>query len=42
MNTTIQKVTSGFGKSQPGEDVIVCTYPNADEAVKDILKSLQD
>lgn len=39
---TIQKVTKGFGRYQKGEDVIVCTYPNADEAVKSLLKSLQD
>jgi len=34
----ISKVSKGFGKFQKGEDVIVCTYPNADKAVESILK----
>ena len=37
----ISKVTKGFGGYQKGEDVIVCTYPNADKAVKAILKRLK-
>ena len=40
--TTILKVTKGFGKYQKGEDIIACTYPNADKAVEAILKSLKD
>ena len=39
---TISKATSEFGRYQKGEDVIACTYPNADKAVKAILKRLQD
>lgn len=38
----ILKATKGFGKYQKGEDVIACTYPNADKAVEAILKSLKD
>ena len=38
----IAKVTNGFGKFQKGENVIACTYPNADKAVQSILKRLQD
>ena len=38
----IQAVKKGFGRYQKGEDVIVGTYPNADMAVKALLKSLQD
>jgi len=34
--------TNDFGKYQKGEDVIECTYDNADKAVKSILKRLQD
>jgi len=37
----ISKVTSGFGRYQKGEDVITCTYPNADKAVQAILKRLK-
>jgi hypothetical protein len=33
--------THEFGKYQKGEDVIACTYDNADKAVKSILKRLQ-
>ena len=32
------ETTNGLGKYQKGEDDIVCTYPNADQAVKAILK----
>ena len=38
----IQTVGHGFGKYQRGENDIVCTYPNADKAVKAILKLIQD
>jgi hypothetical protein len=31
-----------YGKYQRGEDIIACTYENADKAVKSILKRLQD
>ena len=37
----ISKVASGFGRFQKGEDVIVCTYDNADKAVKSLLKRPQ-
>jgi len=33
---------SEFGKYQKGEDIIACTYENADKAVASILKRLQD
>ena len=36
----ISKVTKGLGRHQKGEDKIVCTYPNADKAVKAILDRL--
>lgn len=38
----ISKVTKGFGRYQDGEDVIVCTYQNADKAVQAILKRLKN
>lgn len=38
----ISKVTKGFGKYQPGEDVIDHTYPNADKAVQSILDRLEN
>ena len=38
----IQTVKNGFGRHQAGEDMIVSTYPNADTAVKALLKSLRD
>ncbi len=37
---TIPKVSKGFGRHQKGEDDIVSTYPNADVAVKSLLKRL--
>ena len=36
----IAKVTNGIGRTQKGEDKIMCTYPNADKAVKALLKRL--
>lgn len=36
----ISKTNSGFGRYQKGEDVIACTYQNADKAVKAILKRI--
>lgn len=36
----IQNVKEGIDKYQKGEDVIVETYANADEAVKALLKRL--
>lgn len=33
--------TQEYGKYQQGEDVIACTYENADKAVEAILKRLQ-
>lgn len=36
----ISKVKTGLGRHQKGEDVIACTYQNADKAVKAILKRL--
>ena len=38
--TLIHTISQGFGKYQKGEDVIVHTYPDADKAVKAILKSV--
>jgi len=38
----IRKITTGFGGYQKGENIIACTYPNADKAVQAILKRLQD
>ena len=38
--TTISKVKHGLGRKQKGEDVIACTYQNADKAVAAILKRL--
>jgi len=37
----ISKSNGGFGRYQKKEDIIDCTYPNADKAVKAILKRLQ-
>jgi len=37
----ISKVSNGFGRYQRGENDIACTYPNADKAVKAILKRLK-
>jgi len=36
----IKVVKKGLGRHQKGEDVIVCTYQNADKAVEAILKRL--
>lgn len=36
----ISKAAKGIGRTQDGEEIIACTYANADKAVAAILKRL--
>ena len=42
MDMTASKILYDLGKYQKGENDIEYTYPNADKAVRAILKRLQD